>query len=170
MPRILAGILVSMLLFVAVAMADDTELKEFISQECHFRILMPGTPQATSRGVPTSSGTFILYSFVVAPENDATYMVGSTDYGAANLNPPQAVLEGARDGAVANVAGTLLTDTVISLNGVPGRAFTARNQDGFYFDAHVYYVNHHLYQVLIVTSKNNSAKYRDAFMNSFTIR
>ena len=56
------------------------------------------------------------------------------------------------------------------LNGVPGRAFVCRNDEGLLFDSHIYFVNHRLYQVLIVTKKDYPAKYRDAFMNSFAIR
>ena len=71
---------------------------------------------------------------------------------------------------MANVSGTLISDTPIMLNGVPGRAFTCQNPDGFVFDSHIYFVNHRLYQVLIVTNKDYPAKYRDAFVNSFAIR
>ena len=110
--KIFAGTLVSLLLLAATAAAADPELKQFTSRECHFSILMPGAPELSTSEVPTGAGTFTLHSFVVTGENDAAYMVGYCDYGSADTNKsPQTALEGARDGAVSNVGGTLITDT-----------------------------------------------------------
>jgi hypothetical protein len=72
-----------------------------------------------------------------------------------------------RDGASAGK--TLLTDAVIQLNGVPGRAFSYRDSDGDNFDERAFFWGRRLYQILIVTAKNYTASDHDAFMNSFTI-
>ena len=78
------------------------------------------------------------------------------------------MLERFRDGAVSGK--TLLTDEAINLNGVPGRAFTSRDKDGWLYDVHQFFVNKRLYQLIIVTNKDYTATYRDAFMNSFQIK
>jgi hypothetical protein len=53
---------------------------------------------------------------------------------------------------------------------VPGRAFTSRDKDGWLYDVHQFFVNKRLYQLIIVTNKDYTATYRDAFMNSFQIK
>lgn len=80
----------------------------------------------------------------------------------------QAFLENFRNDFVSGKK--LLSDQAISLNGVPGRAFTAQDKDGFIYEVHVYLAQNREYQLLIGTANGSSAAYRDAFMNSFKIQ
>ncbi len=153
---------------------DVSDMQEFDSAEGRFSILMPGTPKADSEQVALTNDTparnATLYYFAVSQQNDnISYMVLYNDYPPDLANDaPEAVLQRARDGATQGK--TLLTDTPVVLNGVPGRAYSYRDSDGTTFDVHQYLAGRRLYDVMIVTNKNYTAKDRDAFMNSFTIR
>ncbi|HYB60573.1 MAG TPA: hypothetical protein VEH50_03750 [Methylomirabilota bacterium] len=153
---------------------DVSDMQEFDSAEGRFSILMPGVPKADSQQVAltndTPARTATLYYFVVSQQNDnISYMVLYNDYPPDLANDaPEAVLQRARDGATEGK--TLLTDTAVSLNGVPGRAYTYRDSDGTTFDVHQYLAGRRLYDVMVVTNKNYTAADRDAFMNSFVIK
>jgi len=151
----------------------DAALKPYSSVDGRFSVLMPGTPTAGSNPVAVnpndSSQTVPLYSFSVGTDNDnVAYMVFYNDYppGVAT-DAPTAVLGRARDG-IAN-GKTLVSDSAIDLDGIPGRAFVARGTDGFTYDIRQFFTERRLYQVMIVTSQGYTAKYRDPFMNSFSI-
>jgi hypothetical protein len=153
---------------------DVSGMQEFDSVEGRFSILMPGTPKAGSQQVAltndTPPRTTTLYNFTVSLENDnIAYTVIYDDFPPDLANDaPEAVLERARDAAVEGK--TLLTDTAVNLNGVPGRAYTCRDSDGTLFDVHQYLAGRRLYVLMIVSNKNYTPKDRDAFMNSFTIK
>ncbi len=151
----------------------DSVLKQFSSTAGRFTVILPGTPTTSSQQINVGNDTppqqVPLYEFAVSTDNDnIAYMVFYNDYpaGYATDGAP-AVLARARD-AIAE-GKTLLTDTAIDYNGVPGRAFTVHGPDGFGYDIRQYLDGQRLYQVMIVTSSGYTAKYRDAFMNSFKL-
>jgi hypothetical protein len=84
-------------------------------------------------------------------------------------SPAQGRLAAARDGALKAAKGTLLTERITDLNGIPGRAFTARSVDGLTWDMESYYAGQRLYQILVFASAGKTAAYRDVYMNSFRI-
>jgi hypothetical protein len=55
------------------------------------------------------------------------------------------------------------------LNGVPGRAYTAVDPDGYNYEVHEYLAGTRFYQLIITTSKGFTATQAGAFMNSFRI-
>jgi hypothetical protein len=175
MRRILISIAALALLFTGAAAAAEPPLQQFVSQAGRFSVLMPGTPQLTTQTVALKGGEKVtLYVFAVSLDNDnIAYEVMYNDFPSNYANgPAETQLKASRDVAVASAgAGAkLLSDSAISLNGVPGRAFMVQNNDGYNIAAHFYLVNHRMYQVLTVASKGHSAVNRDAFMNSFKIR
>ncbi len=175
MRRILISIAALALLFTGAAAAAEPQLQQFVSQAGRFSVLMPGTPKPETQLITLKGGEKVtLYQFSISLDNDnVTYMVMYNDWPPNYANgPAQTQLKASRDGSVASAgAGAkLLSDSVINLNGVPGRAFTVQNNDGYHFTARDYLMNHRLYQVLTVASKGHSAVNRDAFMNSFKIQ
>lgn len=172
---------VVLLLFAGVAAAQDTSSKAaplanvapmqtFTSTDGRFSILFPGTPQQTSQVVNLKNGdSTTIYQFSAeADSGNTSYIVMYNDYSAAVVaDSPQALLERTRDGAVAGK--TLLTDVVIDLNGVPGRAYTAVDPDGYNYEVHEYLAGTRFYQLIITTSKGFTATQAGAFMNSFRI-
>jgi hypothetical protein len=66
---------------------------------------------------------------------------------------------------------TLLSEQVIDLDGVPGRAYTATDSDGNFYTAHEFLAGTRIYQVLVLTTKSNFPSGQDngQFLNSFVI-
>lgn len=158
------------------AMGQSTQLPasqmhQFLSPDGRCSLMMPGIPQYQSEQVPLKTGENVqMNEYYIELENkNVSYMLMYNDYppDVANLTA-DVMLERFRDGAVSGK--TLLTDEAINLNGVPGRAFTSRDKDGWLYDVHQFFVNKRLYQLIIVTNKDYTATYRDAFMNSFQIK
>lgn len=146
-------------------------LQQFLSPDGRCSLMMPGIPQFQAEEVPLKTGETVQMNeyYVELQNKNVSYMLMYNDYppDVANL-AADVMLERFRDGAVSGK--TLLTDAPISLNGVPGRAFTSRDKDGWLYDVHQFFVNKRLYQLIIVTNKDYTATYRDAFMNSFQIK
>jgi len=172
---------VVLVLFAGVAAAQDTSsqpagsanvapMQTFTSADGRFSILFPGTPQQTSQTIPLkNSDSTTIYQFSAeADAGNTSYIVMYNDYSAAVVGgASQALLERTRDGAVAGK--TLLTDVVIDLNGVPGRAYTAVDSDGYNYEVHEFLAGTRFYQLIITTSKGFTATQRNAFMSSFRI-
>jgi hypothetical protein len=166
--------LLSLLSVVAMAQSAPAAApvpKQFLSPDGRCSLMMPGIPQYDAEEVPLKTGEKVqINEYYVELENkNVSYMLMYNDYppDAANL-APEVMLEGFRDGAA--TGKTLLTDAAITLDGVPGRAFTTKDKDGWLYDVHQFFVNKRLYQLIIVTNKGYTASYRDTFMNSFRIR
>jgi hypothetical protein len=149
-------------------LAGEPALQAFHSKGGGFSVQIPGTPQLSAQAVTTDAGPVSLFMYI-SQTPSAVYMIGYSDYPSDVVKESnQDHLKGARDGAIKNTNSTLLTDTPISLNGVEGRAFTAETPTMF-LDAHIYYRNYRLYQLVVVHDKKSVAKNRDVFMNSFKI-
>lgn len=148
--------------------AGEPALQLLQSKGGGFSIQMPGTPKMTSQAVTTDAGPVSLFMYT-SQTPSVVYMVGYNDYPKDLVKESdQDHLKSARDGAVKNTNSTLASDNPISLNGVAGRAFTAKTA-AMFLDAHVYYKNSRLYQVVVVHELNVVPKHRDDFMNSFKI-
>lgn len=95
-------------------------------------------------------------------------MLMYNDYSSDYANgDPQSVLATTRDGAVNGK--TLLSDKVISLNGVPGREFTAKD-DTWNYTVRQYLQGKRLYQLIVVSTTSHPATQTPAFLDSFRIK
>jgi hypothetical protein len=171
MRKLCSQIAIVLLLLAGIALADDLPMQSFASAEGRFSILFSGTPHQASQQMTLKNGDVsTLYQFDTEADNgDVSYIVMYNDYSAAIIGgrSAQDLLAATRNGAVAGK--TLLTDTVIALNGVPGRAYTATDKDDFNFDVHEFLAGNRFYQLIITTKKGHTATQRDPFMNSFRI-
>jgi len=163
------GAAAALLFCAGVGAAPGASLQRFVSAEGHFSVMMPGTPTSQIVPVPLGPGkTTHLFEFSVSLENDnVRYLVTYNDYPLnTDAGSPGATLEAYRDGIA--IGKTLLSDKAISLNGVPGRAFTAQGPDGHY-DIQAFYADSRLFALIVVTKGDHQASDRDTFMNSFEI-
>lgn len=98
------------------------DLESFSSKEGRFTLLMPGTPKLETRVVNTAKGEVTAYMYIVKLD-DRVYMVSYSDYpdDAIHELTPEQILDNGRDGMIANVFGELISETIISLDGYPGR-------------------------------------------------
>lgn len=158
-------------LLVLVSATKATQAQSYTSNEGRFSVTFPGSGQVTtnSETLPFKDGTKgTMYEFSIELEGgNVAYMVMYNDYGPGQAEGnPQSVLEGTRDGAVSGK--TLLTDNAVSLNGVPGRAFSAKD-DTWNYSVRQYLKGKRLYQLIVVSNNAHPATQIDQFMNSFTI-
>jgi hypothetical protein len=150
--------------------AATAPMQLFTSPEGRFSVMMPGTPVKSSEQAKLSDSTSIaIYEFSISLASDnISYLVMYNDYPAGYAEDgPQAVLARTRDGAVKNK--TLNSDLEISLNGIPGRAFTSTDSDGFNYSVRQFLNGKRLYQLIVVSNKGYTAAQTDEFMNSFRI-
>lgn len=179
MRKLLHTISLFALLFITYASisAQPPALQNFSSPDGRFSILFAGTPKQESetlylggknKDTATSVDISILNEFSVETDGgNVAYMVMYNDYlGNYADGDPQSILASTRDGAVKGK--TLLTDNVVSLNGVPGRAFTAKDENWNY-TVRQYLKGKRLYQLIVVYNAAHPATVSDQFINSFQI-
>lgn len=146
-------------------------MQPYTSTDGRFSVLFPGAPTLSTETISLKNGEKVLL-YEVSAEGDGgntSYIVMYNDYQADVITgPPQDLLKRTRDGAVAGK--TLLSDTEIELGGVPGRAYTATDSDGWGYDVHEFLAGARFYQLIITTAKGHTATQRDQFMNSFSIQ
>lgn len=163
-------LLVLLALAILLIGCQRSTWEEFSSSEGAFSILMPGTPTEQTKTVNTAVGPIDAYFFLLE-RKDIAYMVGYSDYPdtVVQKTNPDAILEGARNGAVANVQGKLLNELIISLNGYPGRELKIEPAGGKgTIKAKIFIVGNRLYQVMVVTPKEKAfSKNVRRFLDSF---
>jgi hypothetical protein len=131
-----------------------------------FSVTFPAAPTTNKQNVPTDAGTFELRAYLSQMGDSALY-VGVCDYGAVvNGRDPNAVLQGAKQGAVDNVKAHITSESNITLGIYPGVAFEADN-DTLHFSAHIYFVGTTLYQVLVASPLKTPYAGTTRFINSF---
>ncbi|GEM_PF-1827863 len=162
----------------AAPAAVPTGWKQFTSDDGGFSVWMPGTPKANSQTVQTLAGPLVLHTYLYEGTTSA-YYAGYADYPAsviANADV-QRLLDGARDGAVANVGGTLLSEKDVTMAGFPAREITikAKSQDvpqGIVIVARVSQADLRQYQLEALSagqpSAADSARF-EAFFESFSV-
>jgi hypothetical protein len=171
MKRLAFLIVAIVLMHTGLAWSDDTVVAQFSCPDGTCTVLIPGTVKSDTQQVALNRGTqsTTLYEYwSEIDNNNVSYMVMYNDYPANLANdPPQQMLEQFRNGAVKGK--TLLTDQAIWLNGVPGREFTSIDTDNWSYHVRQFFKNKRLYQLIIVTNQNYTAKYSDVFLNSFKL-
>ncbi len=163
----------AMLLSVSLVGCQQATWSEYSSPEGEFSVLMPGTPTKQIRSVQTASGPLDAHMFLVE-HGGVAYMVAFSDYPTMVIQdrPSQLILDGARDGAVANANGKLLGESMVSLNGHQGRELDIEPMGGkVTIRARIFLVDHRLYQVMVLTPKGKdfSGDVRK-FLDSFSLR
>lgn len=146
-------------------------MQPYSSTVGRFFVQFPGAPvkQDTQSITLQGTDTSTLYEFwTELADGNISYMVMYNDYPPAYVNDsPDAVLGRTRDGAVKGK--TLLSDMSISLNGVPGREFTAKD-DTWNFTVRQFLSGKRLYQLIVVSKPGAPAAQTSDFLNSFKIQ
>jgi hypothetical protein len=170
---------VAMVLFTAVVAAGGQRMQPYTSTDGRFTINFPQADIKQDSSTINLGGctptpqqqcdTTTLHQYWVELANgNVSYMVMYNDYpGNYADGDPQTTLAQTRDGAVGSK--TLLSDTAISLNGVPGREFTAKD-DTFNYTVRQYLQGKRLYQLIVVSGAATPATQTSDFMTSFKIQ
>lgn len=125
-----------------------------------FTAEMPGTPSVKEGTEQTAAGAVKTTTWGVQTQG-AFFAISIADYppGMMANAVPSKVLEGARDGAMANVGGTvekdigLFLDSGIPKKKYPGREFDGSTKSGLKLAARLYLADDRLYQLICVTPK-----------------
>jgi hypothetical protein len=164
MRKLLTGLSLFALLFVTLS---SLHAQTFTSQEGRFTVLFSGAPKQESQTIDLKGGgkTTLIQFSTESDNGNVAYMVMYNDYTGDYANgDPQVVLGSTRDGAL--TGKTMLSDMVINLNGVPGRAFTAKDKD-YNYSVRQFLKGKRLYQLIVVSTDTHPATVADQFFSSF---
>jgi len=163
------AVCVAVLCFAVALSAQTQEWKSYSYPADGFRALFPDEPTQQKKDIATDAGNVELRAYVASVSSTTTVFIGVCDYGDKVANKtPDAVLEGAKEGAMANTKSHLLREKSIGLDGNHGIEFECEN-DEMHFFARVYLVGSTLYQTLVVYPLAD--KYADTarFLDSFKL-
>ncbi|MDW8365330.1 MAG: hypothetical protein RMK49_05760 [Abditibacteriales bacterium] len=148
--------------------------KEFRSPAGRFSVRLPGAPKEDKQAIDTAAGKIDMFLFTYEVSNDVAYLIIYSDYPEdliVNADKTK-MLDGARDGAVKNVKGTLRSEKNISLSGWLGREIVIDTPDdpASTIKSRMYLVKNRLYQVMAVMPKGKeTSKDVDKFLDSFKL-
>ena len=123
-----------------------------------FEVLMPGTPKSSTEETPTAVGSIKLHMYIYEKSNDAAFTAMYSDYPKrlVQMSNPNKILEGAQQGGVSNIKGTLKSEKKIKIGKHPGREFSALAPTPIgtqmEYTSRVYLVENRLYQIAIAAS------------------
>lgn len=136
---------------------------------------MPMEPQEQAQSTQTQSGVIEGHLFL-ADTPDGAYMVSYLDLPEelAKQSTTKSLLDNRRDTAVKNANAQLISEKEITLNGNPGREFTAHavgkaGERGF-LKVRVFLVKDWVYQITVLTLEDRVTEAQmDVFLDSFRL-
>jgi hypothetical protein len=129
---------------------------------------MPGEPKRTRQKVTTPAGTIDVLAYMVEVPSGA-YVVSATRFrGTLRCLSTQQRLDGARDGAVKNVHGTLISEKQIKLDNNPGRELLIK-APGVFMHQRVFLINNRLVQAVVVSQTEAESADISHFFNSLKL-
>jgi len=159
---------IAVLMLVAMLGAQSPNWRAYSYPADGFSAAFPAEPELQKREIPTDAGSFELRSYL-ALDGESALFVGVCDYGAAVVGrDPQAILQGAKSGALANTSAHALSERRITLGIYPGVAFEAENSS-MHFSARIYLVGSTLYQILTATPLSKPYPEAVRFLDSFQL-
>lgn len=145
--------------------------KVFVSKPGRFSVVGSGTPQEQKQSVETTAGPVPVTMYLFHTKT-STQFASYADYppGSIQAVTTTSALDGARDGFVRNVRGTLLNEREITYHKHPGREFRVAAPGGLLMLARVYLVGSRLYQLVVVARKDQFAEEEARkFLQSFAL-
>lgn len=144
------AVLAVAVLWASAPASAETYWSTFHDPRGVFTAEFPGTPASTRDDVKTdTSGTIPSVNYLVESETIA-FLVFDSDFSALAT---QATAADVIDGGVTsirNAAAQTLSDVTIIADGQTGREVTILDSDGNRITDRVFFVRHHLYQVMAV--------------------
>ena len=147
------------------------EWQESTSSDGRYRVSFPGTPSKKVETVPTAIGT-LTATFDAVELPTGAYAVCWCDYPEEVLDgvDPQAILDGARDGAAQRVRGKVVQDTAVQIGAVPGKEIRIETQAGVSLRVRLCLVENRLYQAIVTGPKPFEASAdTQTFLDSFEL-
>lgn len=160
----------------ASASAQQKEWEKFAPSGGGFSVLMPGKPTANDQEVPTPNGKLINRMFLL-DAGESAYLVAYMDFPEPVSDPARikAMLDSARDQAIAGTRGRLKEEKEIKLGEHTGREWFVALPGGL-LRARGYWVKQRVYQVVVLMPEGKDAASESAreatmarFLNSFAL-
>ncbi len=133
------------------SLIQTTQWNRFVSPDNQFSVNFPTHPSHESDIVNTPDGKVELVQYM-SKNSEVLYAVMYGDYPAKGITgkTQDQLLNNARDGAVNNVQGKLLSETIISKEGYPSREFAFKVEPNSVVTAQIVLKNNRIYQVMVV--------------------
>jgi len=152
----------------------------FSYPEGKFKIEFPNAPATEKRVINSVAGeltmNIILYDASKEKNNNLIYMVNYTDYPDSLVNSDQKerlkdFFRNSIDGAVNNVHGKLLSESVVASGNFPGREIRIDFNNGTaVITARIFLVKNRMYMIEVITeTKNDFNKSINHFLDSFSL-
>lgn len=152
----------------AAAGAQAAEWKSYSYPADGFQASYPSEPSLQTKNVDTQSGKFELHTYTVEV-GDVALFIGVCDYGEkASGADPDSMLQGAKNGALANSNSHIVREQKITLGAYHGLEFDAEG-DTAQFTARIYLVGTTLYQTLVVYPLGKPFGETKKFLDSFQL-
>ena len=147
---------------------DNSGWVKFASDNGHFSVLMPETPQEKVETTDSSHGPYTTHLFVVR-DTTSVYLIGWVDYDPSFNFNRQAELEANRDNFVKGINAKLVATRATVINGYSGLEFTAETEDRV-FKSRVFLVGRRPYQIVIGSPRDlDDTANVSRFFNSFKV-
>ena len=146
------------LVIASLLSCQQSEWKKFSSSEGRFSVLIPGVPTEKIIKVNTKAGIVDLHILQLEGTEFNYLAVSYGDYPKETVTKENInkILDGARDGAVSNVHGKLISELIITLDNYPGREIKVEIPNGKHIlISRIYLVRNRLYSISLITHKNN---------------
>ena len=167
----------SIFLFISAFTVTAQEWEKYKSEDLAFVAEFPGTPERTVQQLQTAVGELdmhmVAYSSSTTGDN-VYYGVIRSDYPEEQFSDiseekVKSVLDGAVNGAVTNVNGTLESDENITLNGYPGRKIKITTT-GIELFMNAYLVDNVMYVTQVIAMEGSlNSKNLNKFLDAFDI-
>jgi hypothetical protein len=147
------------------------KFEPYHSVQGRFSILFPGEPRRDLRILNTAYGSLNLITLRAGSKNTG-FAAAYCDYPREMVQDADVgeMLDGARDGAVSNVNGELVYETVINFHGRPGRELEIEMPGQATIRARIILIDNRLYQIMGISK---SVRILDRkcpeFFDSFTV-
>jgi hypothetical protein len=159
---------------IAFAAEDSAQWINYTSPTGHYSVLLPAEPKLVDQEGTSATGEKIPQYLAVVEDSTATYMAAYFDY---SKSTQSFSFDTARDGMLANMKGTLVSEKPISLGRYPGRELkiSGKLNDGTEFISRCRFfdVNKRIYLVQLLFKKANDngevAAKATKFFDSFNV-
>jgi hypothetical protein len=174
--RLIFGIIVAAVLSQIIAHYDQLlpyRWETFNSPDGTFSVSLPGKPVADN-GQEISvadGGTTLIHGVKVSPYANSIYECTYFEDPSLGTQPPDELLDHARDGGLKNVQGTLIAEKHITVDGYPARDIQAHARGNSSYNSRLIIAGNRLYMLMVIDTSgpNRDAKNVQKFFDSFKI-
>ncbi len=163
------AVAVSLFILMAPAGCYKPEWRPYTSTGGDYSVSFPAAAKEEDSTLQTAAGPTTMHQ-AEATLGTTAYFVASNQFAAPSEVDAEKILDGARDGQLRKVNGTLTKEERTTLGGYPARILAAKTPQGLYIWCKVIWVKkQRLYQVLVVSPSESNQANAQTFIDSFRL-